>query len=307
MGCAENVFRCRDWSVDTEFPVIVFRARNCEQLPEVVTYAFVGTWLSIYVPGHVKVQLVSKSNKTAWLYGPSIVPNINALLLFWDDKTHVESSDIKEIKVVKQWEWNLYVHNLVSKKQDLRVGDHVIEFDRDTFFNKICWDYRESNPNYRESNPNPGYHCDCFNDFLAFSHAHPGTPAHVELLNPNCQPAKHYMHSLAPQIGSADPDTVCLSMLNSMLKNKTLQVWEEGGQKYFKCNNKYLSNVVIPDRNKRFDDPLDKVLESQENQAVPLWLLYLVLVIAFVLLVCCCVKWIQYFSLLKTRHDSSTR
>ncbi len=301
MGCEENVFTSRDWDpIKREFPVIVFTARDYQSSPIFVEQTFIGTWLSIYVPGHVKVQIVSKSSKIAWLHGPSIIPNINALLLFWDDRTRIDSSDIQEITVVKQLEWNLYLHNLVSRKQELRVGDHVIEFDRDAFFNKICFDYRYSNPNGRPADV--GYHCDCFNDFLSFSHAHPATAAHVDLLNPKCQPAKHYMHSLAPTIGSADPDTVCLSMLNSMLKNKTLQVWEEGGEEYFECNNKYLSNILIPDRNKRFDDPLDKMLEAQENQAVPLWLIYLVLVIAFVLLMCCCVKLIQYASLFKSAH-----
>jgi hypothetical protein len=209
---------------------------------------------SLYVPGHLRLALYSNNGNKCNINGPASISNLHALMLFWDDGTRVQISQIAHIVPKRTLSWNLYLHNILSKKQNLTVNEKIINFDFDAFFSEIC-----------SSSLASQYKCDCFNSYLEFSSLHSNTNVYIDLLNPKCQPTKQYTHSqslVATDVKNRE--ILCVSMLNSMITHKTLKPWEHGGPEYFICDSKYYSNMLIEDKTKRFDDEQDKLIELEE-------------------------------------------
>jgi hypothetical protein len=290
----ESVFTLLQSIAPNEFPIILYQDVNYTGTQELIfdlnnkiTRMDIK---SLYIPGHVKLILYSHNDKKCNIYGPVSIPNLHALMLFWDDGTRVEFSDdpfdsqISHILPKRIMSWEMYLHNLLSKHRELTVNDTQIKFDKDGFFQQIC------------ANGSIGYKCDCFNSYLELSSQHPNMELYIDLLNPKCQPTQQYTHSKSLIASNVkNREELCVSMFNNMITHETLKPWESGGPEYFICDSKYYNNVIIPDKNKRFDDESDKLIELAEMPSNT-GFVYFLLILLFFLVVYMVVFACHYFN-----------
>jgi hypothetical protein len=279
----ESIFTILQSIAPNEFPIIMYQNTNYIGTPELIfdldNKITQNDVKSLYVPGHLRLDIFSNDGKKTCIYGPVSIPNLAALMLFWDDGSRVAFSDdlfdsqISHIIPKRITNWNLYLHNLLSKQRDLMVNQETIKFDKDAFFQQIC------------ANGSIGYKCDCFNSYLELSSQHPNMELYIDLLNPKCQPSHQYTHSKSLIASNAkNREELCVSMFNKMITHETLKPWESGGPEYFICDSKYYNNVIIPDKNKRFDDETDKLIELAEMPS-NIAFVYFLLILLFFLVV----------------------
>ncbi len=282
----ESVFTILQSIVPNEFPIILYQYTNYIGNPRLI-FDFDSKIInndikSLYIPPHLKLDLYSHHGNKCTIYGASI-PNLQALMLFWDDGTRLDFSQVSYIIPKQTSSWKLYLHNLLSKKQNLLVNDKIIQFDKDEFFSNIC-----------TTSPHQ-YKCDCFNTFVDLSLKHPNMDLFIDLLNPKCQPRLHYTHSKSLIASNTkNREQLCISMFNNMIHNNTLKPWELGGPEYFSCDSHYYTNVLIPDKTKRFDDEQDKLIESQEMPS-NIGFIYFLLILLFFFIVYLSVLACHYF------------
>jgi hypothetical protein len=195
---------------------------------------------SLIIPGHLNLKLTSNLDKFAIINGPAQVIKLNALVVFWNDGTRIDMKEILKVYPIYKESWNSFLYKKINKDKQ---GNH------DLIFNELCKDFD----------------CECFNSYQSFTLQHPNTNVYIDLLNPRCDPQRNYKHSKSLVSSKTDDkDLLCIQMFNSMIQHKTLLPWEQGGPEWFVCNHKQYSNVLIPDKNKRFDDVEDKKLEAME-------------------------------------------
>jgi hypothetical protein len=276
----ESVFTLLQSIAPNEFPLILYKNTNYIGTPELIfdleNKMTQNDVKSLYVPGHLRLDIFSNNGKKTCIYGPVSIPNLHALMLFWDDGTRAEFSDdlsnsqVSHIVPKRIMSWEMYLHNLLSKQRDLIVNEKIIEIDKDTFFQQIC------------TNGSTQYKCDCFNSYLELSSKHPNMDLYIDLLNPKCQPTQQYIHSKSLIASNAkNREHLCVSMFNQMITQKTLKPWEFGGPEYFICDSKYYNNVIIPDKNKRFDDENDKLIELAEMPSNTGFMYFLLILLFF--------------------------
>jgi hypothetical protein len=273
----ESIFTILQSIVPNEFPIILYKETNYMGTPELI-FELENTIIdndikSFYVPGHLRLTLYSHNSNKCNINGPASIPNLHALMLFWDNGNRVEFSQVSQIVPKRILSWNLYLHNILSKKQDLTLNEKPIKFDSDAFFSTIC-----------SSSLASQYKCDCFNSYLELSSLYSNTNVYIDLLNANCQPTKQYTHSQSLIATDAkDREKLCISMLNSMITHNTLKPWEHGGPEYFICDSKYYSNMLIEDKTKRFDDEQDKLIELEEMGSNAAFIYFLFILLFFFL------------------------
>lgn len=257
----------QDSDIPAEFPVVIFEESNGKGRPWMITPETGQVFISgesVFVPYHMILHLWNHKNQVIKIPGGSIISNLNHLLLFWGN-IKLDTSKIVKMEVHRIMSWFQYLHDIASSNTLLFIGETKISVNNDKLFDTLC----SNREVYSFA------HCECFLPFIEFKVAHPQTMSYVNLINTNCNSNIHYVPKDAL---TGNEQMQCDQMFASMLKNRTLLPFEKGGPEEWFCNNVKYENRMIPDRNKRLDDFVDKQIESQEMPGWPTWILILLLV-----------------------------
>ncbi len=268
---------------NAEFPVLLFSHADCAgtQYPPEGTFNFWGQDFghqvpfrdirSLYVPNHAILEVFSKNGDGYWsVVGPQIVPDVSSTLAFWrpfeehgcldpngdcGKRVRLNLDDtVGRMRIVRPQIWNKVLADYGARGQQLMLNGTAYQIDHDALYADLCEEGQDL------------VNCSCHNAYqtILTEHNQAQLKSAVNLIDPACDPSRHYVPSGARVASGSDRE--CREMMSAQIEAGTFPTLDNGGSSVYFCGGLAYENTFqtgSTDPLSRWDDEEETVREAR--------------------------------------------